>query len=184
MTLLENIYNKVQLSVFLTNGITNPFTSSIGLKQCCNLSPILFNLFINDINDIFHNSMCQPPKIYQLTLNNLLYPDDLVLLSETRLGLQNCLTNYSSTATKTKTMIIAKRQLAMASSLTFNGNVRETCKSYPYLGSLISSHGQFKVNINELCKSASRAIYTPLGNVNKFLSGNTRQINICLYLFP
>ena len=69
-------------------------------------------------------------------------------------------------------MIIAKRQLAMESSFTFNGNVIETCKSYPYLGSLISNNRQFKLNISELCKGASRAMYTLLGNVNKFSSGN------------
>ena len=89
------MYNKVQPSIRLPNGTKNSFTSNIGLKQGCNLRPILFNFFINDINDIFSNnifnSLCQPPKIYQLTLNNLLSADDLVLLSETRLVLQNCL---------------------------------------------------------------------------------------------
>ena len=95
VTLIENMYNKVQPSIRLPNGTKNSFTSNIGLKQGCNLRPILFNFFINDINDIFSNnifnSLCQPPKIYQLTLNNLLSADDLVLLSETRLVLQNCL---------------------------------------------------------------------------------------------
>ena len=82
ITLLENIYSKVQLSVRLPNGIRNPLASNIGLKQSCNLSPILFGLFINDINDTFGNSLCQPP-IYWLTLNNLSYADDLALFSET-----------------------------------------------------------------------------------------------------
>ena len=129
------MYSKVQLSVRLLNGITNPFTSNIGLKQGCNLSPILFNLFINDINDIFDSSLCQPPKIFQLTLNNLdklqQYCHKWKLTVNTR---------------KTKTMIVAKRHVAIANFFTFNGNVIETCKSYPYLGSLISNNGQFKLN--------------------------------------
>ena len=77
-------------------------------------------------------------------------------------------------------MIIAKRQLAMTSSFTFNANVTETCNSYPYLGSLISNKGQFKLNVSELCKGASRAMYTLSGNVNKFSSGN---VTILLDLF-
>ena len=60
----------------------------------------------------------------------------------------------------------------MANSFTFNGNDIETCKSYPYLGSLISNYGQFKLNISELCKSISRAMYTLPGNVNKLSKGN------------
>ena len=189
IAVLENMYSKVQLSVSLPNGITNPFTSNIGLKQGCNLGPILFNLFINDINDIFDSSLCQPPMIYQLTLNNLLYADDLVLLSETSLGLQTCLDKLQQycykwkltvNTRKTKTMIVAKRQVAIANFFTFNGNVIETCKSYTYLGSLISNNGQFKLNISELCKSASRAMYTLLGNLNKFSSGN---VTVILNLF-
>ena len=57
-----------------------------------------------------------------------------------------------------KKKIIAKRQLARTSTFTFNGNVIETCKSYPYVGSLISNNGQFKLNISKLCKSASSAM--------------------------
>ena len=81
---------------------------------------------------------------------------------------------------KAKTMIVTKRQLAMANSFTFNGNVIEAFKSCPYLGSLISNNGQFKLNIRELCESTSRAMYTLLGNVYKFSSGN---VTILLDLF-
>ena len=38
-------------------------------------------------------------------------------------------------------MAVAKRQLAMANIFNFNINVIGTCKSYPYLGSLISKTG-------------------------------------------
>ena len=47
INMLHNMYNKVNLSVCLPNGITQSFSSNIGLKQGCNLSPILFNIFIN-----------------------------------------------------------------------------------------------------------------------------------------
>ena len=85
------MYNKVHPSVRLPNGITQPFPSNIRLKQGCNLSSILFNICINDLNEIFDKTFCQPAKMKDLTLNNLLYADDLVLVSETSSGLQNCL---------------------------------------------------------------------------------------------
>ena len=133
INLLENIYGNGQLRVRLPNGIRNPFTSNIGLKQSCNLSPILFDLFVNDIKDIFDNSLCQQLNIYQLTLNNLLYADDIVLLSETSSELQNCNDNLQQCCHKwkftvnikkaKKKIIVVKRKLAMANSFAFNGNV-------------------------------------------------------------
>ena len=133
INLLENIYGNGQLRVRLPNGIRNPFTSNIGLKQSFNLSPILFDLFVNDIKDIFDNSLCQQLNIYQLTLNNLLYADDIVLLSETSSELQNCNDNLQQCCHKwkftvnikkaKKKIIVVKRKLAMANSFAFNGNV-------------------------------------------------------------
>ena len=50
INILQNMYKKVHLSVRLPNGITQSFSSNTGLEQGCNLSPILFNIFINDLN--------------------------------------------------------------------------------------------------------------------------------------
>ena len=65
-----------KLSVHLPNGIV----------KCCNLIPILFNIFINDVSDIFDKTFCQPAKITKLILNRLLYADDHILFSESYSG--------------------------------------------------------------------------------------------------
>ena len=44
---------KTNLVVHLPRGITEFFPSNVGLKQGWKMSPILFNLFIMDINEIF-----------------------------------------------------------------------------------------------------------------------------------
>ena len=183
------MYDKVKLSVRLQDGITDFFTSNVGLKQGCNLSPILFNLFINDINHIFDTTFCQPPTMYNLTLSNLLYADDLILISESSSGLQNCLDRLETyckkwkltvNTKKTKTMVVEKRQSSISKIFTFHNNPLEMCKAYPYLGTLISNNGKFKLNISEICKSASKAMYTLLGHVNKYSAGN---ISVLLELF-
>ena len=72
-------------------------------------------------------------------------------------------------------MVVEKRQSSInQTSFTYKNNVLDICKSYPYLGTIISHNGQFKFNINKLCKKASRAMYTLLGNVNKFYAGNIK----------
>ena len=47
--LIGSMYQGIKCSVKLSNGTTPLFNSYVGLHQGCNLSPMLFNLFINDI---------------------------------------------------------------------------------------------------------------------------------------
>ena len=148
------------------------------------MSQILFNVSINDLNEIFDRTFCQPAEIKNLTLNNLRYADDLVLVSETSSGLQNCLDRLQEYCDKwrltvnikiTQTMVVEKRQSSISkTSFTYKNNALDICKSYPYLGTIISQNGQFKFNINELYKKTSRAMYTLLGNVNKFYAVNIK----------
>ena len=72
-------------------------------------------------------------------------------------------------------MVVEKRQSsAQIHCFSLQKEPLEICKLYLYLGTIITNNGNFKVNIEELCKSARRAMYTLLGSTNKFASGNLR----------
>ena len=88
--LLKNIgsvYRKTEYLLKYKNGHLNPINSNFGLKQGCPLSPMLFNLYIGDISEIFDNEG-DPIAFRDKELNHFLYADDLVLLSLTNEGLQ------------------------------------------------------------------------------------------------
>ena len=46
--LIESMYQGIKCSVKLSNGTTPLFNSYVGLRQGCNLSPMLFNLFTRE----------------------------------------------------------------------------------------------------------------------------------------
>ena len=96
VSVLKSMHEKNKLSAGLLRRITEFFPSNVGLKQGCNMSPILFNLFINDINEIFDECFCHPVTLSNIKLRNLLYADDLIQISETRTGLQSCLDNLQA----------------------------------------------------------------------------------------
>ncbi len=87
---LQCIYSRVQCCVRL-NGISSSyFNVSSGLNQGCLLSPILFNLFVNDLILELEAIGCGI-DIVKENVCILCYADDLVIISETAEGLQTML---------------------------------------------------------------------------------------------
>ena len=79
LQILENIYSEVNYSIKLHYSLTDPITSNVGLKQGCVLSPLLFNLYINDLPNMF-NEFNDPVHVGKYLTNIIMYADDLVLL--------------------------------------------------------------------------------------------------------
>ena len=170
-------------SVKLEQGSTPFFKSQIGVKQGCNLSPTLFNLFINDLPDIFNRS-CTPVTLNDNELSCLLYADDLVLLSESKAGLQNCLTKLDSYTKKWKLNINFKKSKVMAfgtptqnrlhstSVWSINQNTLENVNEYCYLGITLHSSGNFKRAqkiIHGKALQAYHSIFKSFSNVENIL---------------
>ena len=85
------MYSSVRVTVKLNAGVTPFFISNIGLKQGCNLNPTLFNVFINDILELFTPIACHPVDLGDTKVSCLLYADDLVLLLQSDSDLQESL---------------------------------------------------------------------------------------------
>ena len=81
------MYDRHEVHVRLSGGLLQPILTTIGVKQGCGLSPLLFILFINKLPKIFDKS-CDPVKLGSLEVNSLLWADDLVILSSSETGLQ------------------------------------------------------------------------------------------------
>ena len=186
--IIENMYSKYIAAIKLENGYTAPFATERGVKQGCVLSPILFNLYINDLPDIF-NENCDPVKIGDKTVNCLMFADDLVLISLTSAGLQACLEkvqNYCATwrlkvnVTKTKVMIFNKSgHMKKKYVFKIDGIQLDIVKEYKYLGVTLNISDSAKQTAKIMKDKALKAIFKILKSFN----GRPSSIKVGIKLF-
>ena len=165
------MYNKSNCSIKLNKDLCNkPFSYNRGVRQRCVLSPILFNLFINDIPKILEsksviNSFVLPNGE---KLSCLMYADDLIMLLQTATGLQKCLDvlsefcskwGLSVNLNKTKTMVFQKKNKeANKYTFKYNDEVVETVSHYTYLGMKIFGSGDFTKGTDVFSNKAKNAL--------------------------
>jgi hypothetical protein len=68
--------------------VTEPVNHEIGVRQCCNLSPHLFNIFIHNITSLITEENANARVLRNQRIFALLFADDLVTGSFTINGLQ------------------------------------------------------------------------------------------------
>ena len=104
------------------------------------MSPILSNIFQNDLLDIFDDS--DPIVLENVSFNSISWADDLLLMSTSKEGLQRCIDDLHGycakwglevNASKTKSIVLSKSHFV---SENFRyGNADIGCvKSIQYLG--------------------------------------------------
>jgi len=72
-----------------TEGLSSTFACTIGVKQGCPLSPLLFGLYIDALEPcIAALDDDDGPDLAGTPVKLLFYADDLVLMSRTQRGLQ------------------------------------------------------------------------------------------------
>ena len=93
---LKALYTNVNCSVRINGYLTDWFPVLSGLKQGCLLSPLLFNLFANDLGEAI-DATGLGIDINGVTgkLNMLLYADDFALIADTEEDLQKLLNALS-----------------------------------------------------------------------------------------
>jgi hypothetical protein len=86
---VKALYGDVPMCVRTQEGLTPLFQSSIGVKQGCPLSPTLFGLFLDDLEQwVMGADGVKLPTLRGQRVPPLSYADDLLLVSVTAVGLQ------------------------------------------------------------------------------------------------
>ena len=176
---IKAIYNQVQYTIKVKGKVMDPISSNLGLKQGCPLSPLLFNLYINDIAKYLNKNSKEPNiRLQGFEITHFLYADDLVIISPTKKGLQDKLDNLSQFAKdkdltintkKSQVMIFNRGGKLLKDQFSIDGKPLETVPSYTYLGVDIPTNGSFNpgmTQMNNKAKKAMMPLYTTIMQFN------------------
>ena len=173
---IEAMYYKTEYLVKYKNGHLDPIPSNVGLKQGCPLSPMLFNMYIDDIVNIFSDK-CDPVTLQGKRMSHFLYADDLIILSTSENGLQTGLDSLhdfafkkhlSVSIDKSKTMIFNKTGKLIKRAFNIGGEYLESVQTFSYLGYEISASGSNSFAIKNLHDKASKAIQAIFKTIARF----------------
>ena len=177
LKIIEAMLNNVTQIPKINGYFLSPILTTQGLKQGDNLSPILFDIFFDDIEDIFDEN-CDPVSILDdLSINHLLYADDMALLSLCSEGLQyslNKLCTYCNkwklevSTIKTKVMTFnSSGRLLKGYRFYYNGISLEQVKEFKYLGTTFSASGSHQLPKEKPRKQANKAYFPMLKALHK-----------------
>ena len=161
--IIQAMYNDMTAKIKTSKGYTTEFPIKIGTKQGCNLSPLLFNLYLNDLPDILKSKTDDKIILDEMDINCLLYADDIVILSKTESGLKSKLKSLESycnnwrlsiSVRKSKILIINAPKKKTYNFKIYNTKL-EVVEQYTYLGIIISNTCDFKSAVEELKRKAT-----------------------------
>ena len=165
--MLKAIYADVRAYIRTSKGLTNTVICPVGVRQGCIISPIIFTLFLNDLQEYIsvgsHGIDIETIKVFVL-----LFADDLVRFAETVIELQrliNRLVGYCDRwrmkANLLKTKFVVSRNggpLRRYEKWKFDDFKLEVVTCYKYLGLLLSSRNSWYMCQKPLASQASKAL--------------------------
>ena len=165
---ISSLYSNPRSRVILNEHETRYFDCPVGVKQGDCLSPTLFAIFINDLASEIKNSNIGLILNETLTINILLYADDIVLLAKNEEDLQDLLFivegwckkwRLEINLTKTNIMHIrSNRKQQSKFMFIFDMQPVPYCTVYKYLGANINEFLDYNCTATCLAESAGRAL--------------------------
>ena len=187
---IKNMYTQDFACVNIGDSITEEFRINQGVKQGCILSPLLFNIFVSDLTTALDKGESNPVKIdNDLSLNSLIWADDLLLLSESEHGLNNMLRNLDEytksnlirvNLDKTNCMIFNKSGRLIRRTFMFGSKKVEMTREYKYLGFLMTPSFSIPRALADLRDRSLKAYYALKSKLGKLFRAD---IGITLHLF-
>ena len=165
---LQSLYCSVECCVRINGELTDWFPVNVGVKQGCTLSPLLFNLYLNNLVAQM-NATGLGIDVDGEKVPILLYADDVALLGESEEELQQMIDVMFSWCSmwdmtvnieKTKVVHFKRGPATPHTDFVFNygGNTIDICDRYRYLGLVLTEHLDYNVTARNVSQAAHRAL--------------------------
>lgn len=180
VNVIRSLYSSATVNILLPHDQSPPIPVTNGVLQGDTLSPLLFALFLHDI-ETYLQSHC--PQLHGVSITQtcsilgLLYADDYVHLSHSPVHLQLALRTLHSYAIdnglvinseKSKVMVFRRSgRLPRGTSFFLGDSEIEVVNKYKYLGVWFTTRGGFGMQAAEVVYRAERAGASVRGLINR-----------------
>lgn len=169
LDVIISMYQNIKSKVKFDNKLSKEFTCSLGVRQGECLSPFLFSIFLNDIENEFVMSGIEGMDIGMLNMFLLLYADDMTIIAKSETDLQqglDLLYNYCKrwrlivNIEKSKVMVFRKGgTLSRNMEFRYDGQIIEISKKITYLGITFTPGGSYAETQKNLSGKALKATF-------------------------
>ena len=177
LNLIQGMYKNMKSKVKYGNCLSEALLCKSGVAQGESISPFLFSMYLNDLEEAFILKGYEGIDIGMIKLCLMLYADDVLLLSESETGLQfglDVLHDYCErwklivNTEKTKILIFRKGGRQNRFNFKFNNESVEVVSKFNYLGVVFTTSGSFTETHNALSGQAIKAIHRLKSYLYKF----------------
>lgn len=173
--IVSNMYKNIKSCIKINNAASAFFASDCGVRQGENLSPMLFALYLNDLESFLLSGGVETLDFEIATddlqlyvkLLLLLYADDTAIISNDEENFQNCLNEFydycemwklNVNYNKTEIVIFHSRN-NRAFEFKIGNHIIKITDKYKYLGVVFSKSGSFLNARKHVAEQAKKAMH-------------------------
>ena len=162
---IQALYNTASSAVLLNNQIGDYFKTTVGVRQGCLLSPVLFNLFLENIMRETLHDFNSTISIGGRTINNLRFADDIDLMGGSNRELQDLTKRleekagaYGMEVSTEKSKVLVNSTTNTHAEIYMNGQQLEEVDAFKYLGATLTKDGRSTTEVKTRLAIATSAM--------------------------